>query len=387
MSKIFEIWDGTGRRYPRQQTAVEQHIRATYGNLAYRILQDSMPGVTDLMEHIDGDVLHKNDDVVLEFRRSYVNDCNMTSVAGAIVTQVAITALSLPSLSQTHWVARACFVISLVSGTLSVFFAVLLQRTIGALYEARTIRIWLSNANSFPSVDELLALHHTCQQILDNATIINNQQYAHAVLEVEGRFSTLVANQEKSAVASLLSALVLEMPKSLINLALGAFLSGLAVYFGFTWTRDLDPNAGPGDSRSVFIVFVIAVFCCLAMYALPATLKASDEYVGMLYRRLGSSIMNVKRQAPHEIPSAISPEEVAIIPVVGIPILASDHQAGPEPGPGPEERNEMTPLSTAIRRAIKAHEEVAKTEKLLAEEYEKIIGRLPGRNVTGHAVV
>ncbi|KAL8783856.1 MAG: hypothetical protein Q9213_004346 [Squamulea squamosa] len=43
----------------------------------------------------------------------------MTAIAGAIIAQIAITALSLPELSLTHWLARALFLIGVTSGCLS----------------------------------------------------------------------------------------------------------------------------------------------------------------------------------------------------------------------------------------------------------------------------
>lgn len=119
--------------------------------------------------------------------------------------------------------------ISLVAGTLSVFFAVLLQRTIGTLYEARSIKIWLSNAASFPSVDELRQLRDAYQEML---RLGNSDMGTQLKLEIDTRFSAVAGDQEKQAVASLLSALVLDMPWSLIYLALGSFLTGLAVYSG-----------------------------------------------------------------------------------------------------------------------------------------------------------
>ena len=39
------------------------------------------------------------------------------------------------------------------------------------------------------------------------------------------------------------------------KVAIFAFLIGLSVYQGITWTRKLDASAGVGDSRNVFITF------------------------------------------------------------------------------------------------------------------------------------
>jgi hypothetical protein len=36
-------------------------------------------------------------------------------------------------------------------------------------------------------------------------------------------------------------------------------LIALAIYFGFTWTRELDTNAGRNDSRNVFITYIVGL--------------------------------------------------------------------------------------------------------------------------------
>ncbi|PGH07457.1 hypothetical protein GX51_01758 [Blastomyces parvus] len=62
----------------------------------------------------------------------------------AIIAQVAISALSLQSLSSAHWTSLAVFVISLVTALLSVFYACLLHRTLGSLYRTEDVKDWLS---------------------------------------------------------------------------------------------------------------------------------------------------------------------------------------------------------------------------------------------------
>lgn len=99
------------------ESVTESHIRTKHGAFVLNAVRFLMPSVSSQLKHIDQYVLHGKDDILLEFRKSFINDCNMTSVAvslsnflflsrissnvvkGAIVTQVAITALSLPYLS------------------------------------------------------------------------------------------------------------------------------------------------------------------------------------------------------------------------------------------------------------------------------------------------
>ena len=59
------------------------------------------------------------------------------------MAQVAITGLTLPSLSSTHWIARAFLLLAVISGCLSVYYACVLQRIVGKLYRPSHIRNWL----------------------------------------------------------------------------------------------------------------------------------------------------------------------------------------------------------------------------------------------------
>ena len=63
------------------KSITEQHLLSKYGLWSVVLFRVLMPGMYGQLEHIDQYVLHSEDEVVLEFRKSYVNDCNMTSVA------------------------------------------------------------------------------------------------------------------------------------------------------------------------------------------------------------------------------------------------------------------------------------------------------------------
>ena len=66
-------------------------------------------------------------DQAIAFKDSYTPTFSMVGVAGAIIAQIALTALTLPNLDDTHWTARASFVIGLVAGSLAVFCCCVLQ--------------------------------------------------------------------------------------------------------------------------------------------------------------------------------------------------------------------------------------------------------------------
>lgn len=382
------------------ESVTESHIRTKHGSFVLNAVRFLMPSVSSQLKHIDQYVLHGKDDILLEFRKSYINDCNMTSVAvslsnylflsrissnvikGAIVTQVAITALSLPYLSQSHWVARACFVISLVSGTLSVFFAVLLQRIIGSLYEARTLRAWLSSLDTYPDMRDLRALKKILQLSSTHSTSDTSQGDVEAAARtLQENFTKFDLEQRRIGVVSLFSALILETPRSMINISLGSFLTGLAVYFGFLWTRDLDVNAGPGDSRNVFIIFIVTVLCCIGMYSVPRGIKSNDEYVASVYSRIRSTLdlMNIDAQnrARNESNDNSPPEATRGLPPDGdAEVNSNNPSAGvltPQVRGPPPASPQNTVLTAALRRAMQAHQELSTAELALSKEYANIL--------------
>ena len=82
-------------------------------------LFDARGVVNEVREHfitVDGGL-----DQVMAFKDSHTPTFDMVGVAGAIFAQIALTGLGLPNLDDTHWTARASFVLGLVAGSLAVF--------------------------------------------------------------------------------------------------------------------------------------------------------------------------------------------------------------------------------------------------------------------------
>jgi hypothetical protein len=53
--------------------------------------------------------------------------------------------------------------------------------------------------------------------------------------------------------------ITISAPQMLLSSSLVMLLIALAIYFGFTWTRELDTNAGRNDSRNVFITYIVGL--------------------------------------------------------------------------------------------------------------------------------
>ena len=192
------------------------------------------------------------------------------------MAQIAITALSLPYLSQTHWVSRAFFVVSLVSGLLSVYYSIFMQRTIGSLYLASDMRDWLRSSAVLPrpyALRKMLKNMEFGRKWLDRN--LSTLEASPSPPPPEMTFDSIMQNLRTSFegidtpygrassvpddTISLFSAQMLAIPSVSINISLTSFLIGLAVYLAFIWSRNLDTDAGLSYSRNVLIIFLVFV--------------------------------------------------------------------------------------------------------------------------------
>ncbi|CAN9363950.1 unnamed protein product [Alternaria alternata] len=209
----------------------------------------------------------------MEFKKLAQDDSSIIAVAGTIVAQIAITALSLADLSNTHWVARASFTFSLVSATMAVYYATRQYRKLGRCLHADEVKAWI---------------HPT-----------------------EMRLLTGVPLPFQLFMPSAASVLTVSAPNMLLSASLNAFLVGLGVYFGYVWTRNLDESAGPSASRAVFIVYVIGLALCYGIYALSSLVAADQSYVSEwdVLRGLDSGTARAQDQ-PSRRASNLDPEAV-----------------------------------------------------------------------------
>ena len=154
---------------------------------------------------------------------------------GAVFTQVAITALSLPQMDSAHWVARGLLVISVGYGIFTVTTSVEQQALLSSWLDPKQIRAEIS----FQKVDK------------DSGESCNGG----AIDPVLG-------------IAS---------PMRLLNFSSFAFFLGLAVYLGTVWTSGGTNVPGPDDTRNIFICFM----CCFGFEMVKAMVVGfitSEDY-------------------------------------------------------------------------------------------------------------
>ncbi|MCJ1428527.1 hypothetical protein MMC29_006437 [Sticta canariensis] len=181
-----------------------------------------------------------NDETAMAFRKSVQDESTTSSVAGAIVAQIAITALSLPYLSQTHWVAQGFWIFSLISALMAVYYTSTLHRTLGRLLLPGQVKGWIRGEKlQKPDV---------------TGTI----------------YEDLASLEEKDFLPCLNSVLTMSAPQLLLSSSLYSFLIGLGVYLSFISRRQLNPDSGFNDSENIFITYLISIATCQIIYTLSS---------------------------------------------------------------------------------------------------------------------
>jgi hypothetical protein len=66
-------------------------------------------------------------------------------------------------------------------------------------------------------------------------------------------------------------------PQMLLSDSLFSLLTALGIYFGFTWTRSLDSDAGYHDSRNVFIFYIVGLAVCIVVYSVSGIIQDEDK--------------------------------------------------------------------------------------------------------------
>ena len=235
---------------------------------------------------------------------------------GAIIAQVALTALSLPSLSLAHWTARAFLLFAVVAGCLSVYYACSLSRDIGKCYQPEAVRDWLTAANT-------------------------------------SNIASFEGDKKKGRKASLSGIFILSAPYTMMSYSILAFIIGLAIYQGFVWTRTLDTDAGKTNSRKVFIAYIASSGFCQLFFTFAGVIKAVESLLILNGDEpLQLEQLNQAASANH---ASASPQEDVELPQQ-VPNMESPYRG----------------LETALEAAAKAHILSAEADRQVASEYAKL---------------
>jgi hypothetical protein len=166
---------------------------------------------------------------------------------GALLTQAAISALSLPVLEHTHWCARGALTISLVISLLAIFFTCIQHRELRFIRRPTEFRVWLSDGVYEKDGQSALRSSHVAHQLLN-------------------------------------------MPYELVGLSITLFILGLGVYIGSAWNRKLGISVVHGESvgnAQVLVPFIVGTaFASSAFGYLMGQKHVENRRVEPLIRQL-----------------------------------------------------------------------------------------------------
>lgn len=251
-------------------------------------LFDARGVVKEVREHFirgDGGL-----DQAMAFKDSYTPTFNMVGVAGAILAQIALTALGLPNLDATHWTARASFVMGLVAGSLAVFYSCVLQSKMSALHNAHAVRRWLTrpreNWGDLRSYAFDQKVFSKVVPLSDRTEVsvpsfswlgVENPTKDLGAIDLDAmkqKLSQLTEmSNEEAYRPSLSAALILTAPSQLLNIALGSLLTGFGIYFGFVYSARLPAIEDNHSALIVLAVYIASAASGLLLFYFPVLVK------------------------------------------------------------------------------------------------------------------
>jgi hypothetical protein len=144
--------------------------------------------------------------------------------------------MSLPLLSESTFVVRACFIQSTTLSLLATFFTCIQQRELGLLRTASALRVWLSNGVQYRDAHE------------------------HLVWQ-----------------SSLASLTLMEAPYELISLAVSNFVCGMAAYMWSVWKYNLRVQKEDAVLPRASVLVYFAVGTGFAFTLFPVLLGSKDQ--------------------------------------------------------------------------------------------------------------
>jgi hypothetical protein len=245
----------------------------------------------------------------------------------AIVAQIAITGLSLNNLSQTHWVAKGSFVLSMTFALMAVYYATTQQRTLGRLIKAKDVRLWIRGGNRQSEVGRLVPSLHDIvikfrgylQARFDIASeqpregprvqisIFSLFWLPSAIWEdqiradrqprstLQLRFDFVSSDPDdftpdlsnikdvKGSIMyhcftpSVASVVTISAPQMLLSSSLALVLIALGIYFCSVWTLNLDQTVEPNDNRKVFITYLVGLGIAGLAYSISQLFQNDDK--------------------------------------------------------------------------------------------------------------
>lgn len=167
----------------------------------------------------------------------------------------------------------------------------------------------------------------------------------------------------------------------MMTYAIMAFITGLAIYQGFVWTRNLDTDAGKVNSRNVFIAYIVSSGFCFTFFSFAGVIKYGEDLLMLRHsykmiaskraRNEGTIEGVVGPLHSHGDPSAELPEYASATPAETATKLSSSGHAKSQTQ-DTVNKNPSAGIVAALEAAAKAHILSAEADRQVAIEYAKL---------------
>lgn len=180
---------------------------------------------------------------------------------------MAISGLGLGEIANTHWTVQAAFIVSLVSGLLSVYYCCIIQQHFGSLVSPDDIKDWLCTPGEWHGMEKELQEQFASLRPGNETTGTKEQ------LQTLGERVLARLQSDRWVSPSINSAVMLVAPARLLNLAVSAFLIGLGIYLGLVFTKDINIAAGNRGNLANMIIYILVVVICILLFWIPVVLR------------------------------------------------------------------------------------------------------------------
>lgn len=167
----------------------------------------------------------------------------------------------------------------------------------------------------------------------------------------------------------------------MMTYAILAFITGLAIYQGFVWTRNLDTDAGKINSRNVFIAYIVSSGFGITFFSFAGVIKYVEGL--LMLRHSYKTIANTRARNQETIGGVVGPLNSYDDPSAELPEYpsaaraeiatnssSSVHATSQTQDTGNE--NPSTGIAAALEAAAKAHILSAEADRQVAMEYAKL---------------
>lgn len=293
----------------RGRSSSEEYAKARFGK-SIRWRPWLMIDVVEL-EETERLINDSTDAQIESWRMSKLSICGMIAIIGALVSSVGVTALQLPGLKDCHFVARGCFVMSLILSLLSVFFSGLQNTSFGRQVGSNDLRLWLSSG-----------------------------------------WYTEHTNHTRRLRSSIVAHMILEAPFEVVVMSITLFIVGLGTYLGSSWKYDLALSVGYQGNRGVLIAFIIPTVFVLLMYSHMLGLKDIELLKTDNARRRASVI-------EHPAPIKTPPDDLE---------ASKAFHISTQPV-----QSDLTALRDALQAAAEAQRRCAEAATAASKQYERLL--------------